>query len=285
MGILNWLTYARRKQRALRHATPGLVAYYWDGGVPKEHAVKNISLTGAYLYAAERWYDGTIMALSFRQGAITAEAACLSVRGKIVRHGADGIGIKFMMRTKDEKAALKRFINHKTERGQALVEYALMVPLLLLFVVTTVNFGGLLYSWVTVANAARAGSQYAAMGAAYATYPAPGSLSAIKTLVQNETSALPHSSSSNPAVTVCENNNGTVTNWGGGTCPAGVTPPQDPETITGGQTGTTYTSLAIDVTYTYTAIISTGFKFPALNIVTLAMPTTVHRRTVMRVLN
>jgi hypothetical protein len=151
MGILNWLTYARRKQRALRHAMPSLVAYYWDGGAPKEHAVKNISLTGAYLYATERWYDGTIVALSLRQGAATAEAACLSVRGKIVRHGADGIGIKFMMRTKDEQAALKRFIGNtaKAERGQALIEYALMVPLLLLFVVTTVNFGGLLYSWVT----------------------------------------------------------------------------------------------------------------------------------------
>jgi hypothetical protein len=86
-------------------------------------------------------------------------------------------------------------------------------------------------------------------------------------------------------VTVCENNSGTVTNWGGGTCPAGVAPPQDPEPIGVPQSALTYTSLAIDVTYTYTAIIPTGFKFPALNIITLAMPTTVHRRTVMRVLN
>lgn len=263
---------------------PGLVAYYWEGGAPKEHVVKNISLTGAYLYGTEQWYDGTIMALSFRQGAVTGEVASLSVRGKIVRHGADGIGVKFMMRTKDEKAALKRFVGSK-ERGQALIEYALMVPLLLLFVVTTVNFGGLLYSFVTVANAARAGAQYAAMGSAYASYPAPESLNAIQTLVQNETSALPHSSSSNPVVTVCENNSGTVTNWGGGTCPAGVSPPQDPERILTPAGVITYSSLAIDVTYTYTAIIPTGFKFPALNIFTLAMPTTVHRRTVMRILN
>ena len=169
------------------------------------------------------------------------------------------------------------------ERGQTLVEYALMVPLLFILIANIVNFGGLLYGWITVANAARAGAQYGAMGGAYATYPTTATLAQIKTLVENEASALPNSSSTNPVVTVCENNNGTVIDWGGGTCPAGVTsPPQDPEDAAG---TTTYSSLAIDVTYTYTQFISSGLKFPILHLFTLALPTSIHTRIVMRVLN
>lgn len=286
MGLLDWLTQVSPRQRATRYVMPGMVAYYWDGDDPKEHVVKDISITGAYLCATERWFEGTIMKLSLRKVGDTTKAPCLWVRGKVVRHGADGMAIRFIVRTRDEEAELKQFIGknaNSTERGQALIEYALMVPLLLLFVVSTVNFGGLLYSWVTVANAARVGAQSAGMGAAYLSYPST-SLSAIQTLIQNETSALPHSSSTNPVVTICENNSGTITKWGGGACNASTNPPQDPEPIASGST-ITYSTLAIDVTYTYTAIIPTGFKFPALNILTLAMPTTVHRRTVMRILN
>ena len=172
------------------------------------------------------------------------------------------------------------------EGGQSLVEYALMIPLLLILVVNLVNFGGLLYSWITVADAARAGAQYAAMGGAYAGYPATATLASIKALVQNETSALPNASSTNPVVTVCENLSGTSVNRGTSStaCPAGTNPPQDPESV-GGTSTSTYTSLAIDVTYTYTAFVSSGLKFPALDLFTLAMPSVIHTRTVMRVLN
>lgn len=172
------------------------------------------------------------------------------------------------------------------EGGQSLVEYALMVPLLFILIVNLVNFGGLLYSWITVADAARAGAQYAAMGGAYAGYPSAPTLASIKALVQNETSALPNASSTNPVVTVCENLSGTSVNWGTSStaCPAGTNPPQDPESV-GGTSTSTYTSLAIDVTYTYTAFVSSGLKFPALDLFTLAMPSVIHTRTVMRVLN
>ena len=322
MGILNWLKNIlgeQRTERATRYAPPGIVAFYWDGGAPKEHPVKDISATGAYLYAKERWSAGTVLALTLQEVAEagqTTSAASLSLHCRVVRQDSDGIGITYMVRSPEERAALKSFMkrviartpptppalrrNGAAERGQALIEYALMVPLLFLFIVSTVNFGGLIYSWVTVANAARAGSQFAAMGSSYASYPVPAQLTAIQTLVQNETSALPNSSSTNPVVTVCQNNtlysgnpNGpnptttaTITDYGGGTCPTGVAaPPSDPETITGGTTGSAYTTIAIDVTYTYTAFIKTGFKFAALDIITLAMPTTVHRRTVMRALN
>ena len=103
MGILDWFTQPRRQSRASRHVVPGMVAYYWDGDTPKEHVVKDISESGMYLYTTERWYEGTIMKLSLRKGEANAKGPCLSVRGRIIRHVADGVGIQFMMRTKDEE--------------------------------------------------------------------------------------------------------------------------------------------------------------------------------------
>jgi Flp pilus assembly protein TadG len=48
------------------------------------------------------------------------------------------------------------------ERGQALVELALTLPLFILLIVAAAEFGRLAYAAVEVANAARAGAAYAA---------------------------------------------------------------------------------------------------------------------------
>jgi Flp pilus assembly protein TadG len=185
-----------------------------------------------------------------------------------------------MFREKQDRKALERFVRGSVvngqERGQALVEFALVLPMLFLLMVYVVNFGGLFYSWVTVANAARSAAQYAAMGVSSvgpAGPPPLATMNRITTLIQNETASLPGST---PNVTACMNDNGTVTNLSGGACPAGVTaPPVDPE-------APAYVSLAVDVTYTYTPF----FNITRLLGLPMALtPTTVHLRTVMRVLN
>ena len=45
-------------------------------------------------------------------------------------------------------------------RGQSLVELALILPLLFLLIVNVVNFGGVFFAWIAVADAARTGAQY-----------------------------------------------------------------------------------------------------------------------------
>ncbi len=40
------------------------------------------------------------------------------------------------------------------------MEFALVLPLLLILIANVVNFGSFFFAWVTVASAARAGSQY-----------------------------------------------------------------------------------------------------------------------------
>ena len=45
------------------------------------------------------------------------------------------------------------------EKGQALVEFALLVPIFLLLLFAIVDFGMGFYSWITVTNAAREGAR------------------------------------------------------------------------------------------------------------------------------
>jgi Flp pilus assembly protein TadG len=47
-------------------------------------------------------------------------------------------------------------------RGQSLVEFALLLPVLMVLVLTAVDFGRLFYSWVTLNNSARVAANYAA---------------------------------------------------------------------------------------------------------------------------
>jgi len=57
---------------------------------------------------------------------------------------------------------LSRYI--KNNRGQALVEFALVLPVLLLFVVGMMDFGLIINQYIVVAEAAREGARSAALG-------------------------------------------------------------------------------------------------------------------------
>ena len=54
----------------------------------------------------------------------------------------------------------------KGEKGQALVEFALLIPIFLIMVFSIVDFGMGFYSWITVTNSAREGAR---LGAVHAT--------------------------------------------------------------------------------------------------------------------
>ncbi len=116
MPILSWWEQnPSRKKRAQRYPITGIVAHYWDGGAPKERAVRDISLTGAYIHATERWYVGTILTITLQQRTTqngTAVAPLfLSIPCKVIRQDADGgVGVKFMLGGSQERKALKGFI-------------------------------------------------------------------------------------------------------------------------------------------------------------------------------
>src|SRR5450759_2525745 len=115
--------------------------------------------------------------------------------------------------------------------GQALIEFALILPLLFLLVVNVVNFGGLFSAWVTVTHATRAAAQYAVTGPAYLGYGAVNGMQSTATnagilKLLTDCTTVPHgdlcSLPNRPSikVTVCTNNNssGTPTSQAPGTC-------------------------------------------------------------------
>jgi Flp pilus assembly protein TadG len=162
----------------------------------------------------------------------------------------------------------RNLFERNPERGQSLIEFALVLPLIFLMIVNAVNFGGFLYAWITIANAARAGAEYSLMGGAMAQAPATPTAAQITTLVAQDTASLPNQGS--VQVRVCTNNNGTVACVG----PGSSTPPADPEP-------TVCVLTTVEVTYTYQPFIPL-WDFPGLNIRATLPPTTLQRRAVMR---
>lgn len=59
-----------------------------------------------------------------------------------------------------------------SERGQALVEFTLIVPIFLLLVFAIVDFGMGFHAWISVTNAAREGARIGSVGADAATIEA-----------------------------------------------------------------------------------------------------------------
>jgi hypothetical protein len=117
MGIRFRLTDWLRNDRAPRYPAPGIFAAYWGAGVPHLHPVKDISISGAYLYLDDndRWPAGSVIEGVFQKKADNGEAApnspSLSISFLVARHGPDGIGISFMPHTKQERQDLRQFLD------------------------------------------------------------------------------------------------------------------------------------------------------------------------------
>jgi Flp pilus assembly protein TadG len=292
MGLIEWFKPGvTQVNRAKRVKQPPISAFYWNGGCSLERTIKDISTSGALLSTpkSEKWYLGTVITVLLQLGSESSESSessdTLSVPCKIVRDAEDGIGVKFILSKPEERKSLERFLRRAVHRGvsaqlmrarntegQALVEFALMVPFLFLLILITVNFATFLYGWITVANAARAGTQYAILGGASVGGPATPSNSQIQALIAGDTSSL-HSS-----VSVCINTN-TTTAAITGTCSFTIASiPADPE-------APFYTIIAVDVNYPFTPLFQ-HFGFPTLGITDLpGMPTSIQRRVLMRILN
>jgi Flp pilus assembly protein TadG len=289
MGLREWLQRTlARIDRAERSPRPPIRAYSWGGGAPAAIKIKDISTTGAYLYMpdSEMWYPGTILTVLLQsESAPVGKPDTQSVSCRVVRHGQDGIGVAFTFNKPEERKSLEQFLRRtlkhdicglimraRKAQGQALVEFALMVPFLFLLILITINFGAFLYGWITVANAARAGAQYAVLGGVSVGMPSTPCVSLVQSLITSDTSSLPSS------VTVCVNKNATASAITG-TCSFTIASiPADPE-------APLYSLVAVDVNYAFTSPF-TNFQFPALGITGLpGMPSNIHRRVLMRILN
>jgi len=284
-----WLLQEKEEEapwRAPRMAKPEIVVYYWDGSAPEGRHLRDVSESGAYIYTPERWYIGTIIRIILqgyptvvREDGTTAPTASTCIPARVVRHGPDGVAVEFVFQNKEEAEIFRTFLAAipaqppvpvppqvaSKREGQALVEFALLIPLVLLLAVNAVNFGGFIFAWITVANAARDGAQYMVMSADSPGQPTPATLAMITTLVTNDMTSLLNRSSL--VVAICTNNTAAANS---------CTSLYDPE-------APTYTLATVDVTYTYKPFIPL-FSFPILHISATLPATAIHRKAVMRML-
>jgi len=272
--------------RAVRLPQPEIVVHYWDGAAPAGHGLRDISETGAYILTSARWYEGTIIRIILQgrvvdasDGVKPAPPTSFCVPAQVVRQGNDGVAMEFMFRNKQERKKLREFLaampNQSADAvpagikpgtaGQALVEFALIAPLVFLLAVNVLNFAGFLFAWITVSGAARDGAEYMVMSSASPGNMTPATSGQVTTLVTNDVTSLLNRSS--VVVATCTNST---------TSANSCTSLSDPE-------APSYTLATVDVTYTYHPFIPL-FSFPSLGISATLPSSTIHRKTVMRML-
>ncbi len=94
--FIRWLSTDRR--RALRHAVPGLVAYYWTGGAPQAYHIGDISDSGIFLLTEERWFPGTMILMTLQRTDTSGNEAgnAIAVQTRVARWDKNGVGLAFV---------------------------------------------------------------------------------------------------------------------------------------------------------------------------------------------
>jgi hypothetical protein len=110
--------------------SPPLLAFYWDGELPRPHAVPDISRTGMFLKTEDRWTSNSMLRVTLQMQTEDPEkpGETITVQCQVVRTGEDGVGMNIVL-VEDGKShpsptvgslatrkQLKKFIEHLTSR-------------------------------------------------------------------------------------------------------------------------------------------------------------------------
>jgi hypothetical protein len=87
-------------RRAMRASLSGLSSYFWDGGAPRAHEIRDISSTGLYVVTDERWYPGTLIQMTLKKtfSEVAQNEAAITLMARANRWGNDGVGLSFVVR-------------------------------------------------------------------------------------------------------------------------------------------------------------------------------------------
>ncbi len=84
-------------RRTARQALPGLSAYFFTGGAPVAHGVRDISLSGMYVFTNERWYPGTMVRMTISDCSDRLAERSITLNTTVVRCGDNGVGLRFVL--------------------------------------------------------------------------------------------------------------------------------------------------------------------------------------------
>jgi len=100
-------------------AARSLAAYYWSGAAPAPHAVRDVSVLGAFIVTSEKWYPGTIINLTLQRGSQVARGDdVLSLRSRVGTPGPDGVRLQFLYLNRHEREAARKFLHRIRAEGK-----------------------------------------------------------------------------------------------------------------------------------------------------------------------
>jgi hypothetical protein len=79
-----------------RKALPRLVVYFFTGGVPTPHQVRNVSMSGIYILTSERWYLGTYVRLTLTDVRQPRAERSITLHAKVIRSTDHGVALEFL---------------------------------------------------------------------------------------------------------------------------------------------------------------------------------------------
>jgi hypothetical protein len=84
-------------RKSPREELSWLGAYFFTGGKPVAHGVRDISATGVYVFTEERWYPGTVLRITLTDLRQPTPDRSITAHAKVVRAGNDGVGLEFVL--------------------------------------------------------------------------------------------------------------------------------------------------------------------------------------------
>jgi hypothetical protein len=107
----NWFKRLLRKgpadpRKTARETLPGLIAYYFTGGTPEGHPVRDISARGMFIVTSDRWYAGTVLRVTLTDRHDPRAERSITVNAKVVRSASDGVGLAFVLDEPDRRSSL-----------------------------------------------------------------------------------------------------------------------------------------------------------------------------------
>ncbi len=108
-GWLERWIFRRAPDQQKREPATGLVAFFWTGGRPEAHEIRDINSSGIYVKTLERWYIGTVirLTLSMATGEDSVQMPSICVHAEAIHWGNDGVDLRFVV-PEDPKKLLGR---------------------------------------------------------------------------------------------------------------------------------------------------------------------------------
>jgi hypothetical protein len=110
----NWFEelMTRNRRRPQRYIAPRVVAYFWDGGTPTAHCIRDISSSGKYLLTTQRWYPGTLVTMTLQRTEKDESGVkqSITVQARVMRSAEDGVGLRFVVPKTEEGRRIQRYI-------------------------------------------------------------------------------------------------------------------------------------------------------------------------------